>query len=823
MDRRDFLKNGTAFAGLMSSGELWTRMPLRGGPHTSSPASSQIAPFDLRNAVVYAPAALTRREQRAARMLVEEVETRTGILWPVRQEWPASAAAVISVAALHTPGLPAQARELHAETAREGYTLRASRTGEQSIVRVTGADERGVLFGVGGLLRQLHMGYQAVTVAGGLDLSTHPHYSLRGHQLGYRNLPNTYDAWTPAMFEQYIRELAIFGANAIEFIPPYPSRTEFHSENFTLPPDEMMVANSRTCDAYGLDVWLWYPALRDPYSDPRNVARDVEEWGAMFARMPRLDAVFVPGGDPGHTPPEDLMPLLEKQAANLHRHHPHAQMWVSPQGFDRDWMTAFLNWLRNKRPDWLTGIVYGPGIHIDIAELRRQVPRRYPFRLYPDITHSLSCQYPVPDWDTAYARTEGREVINPRPHGYANIFHLQAPHTIGFLSYSEGVNDDANKALWSALAWNPATPVVDILRDYSRFFFGAAQSDDFAQGLLQLERNWNGPLLANENVFTTLEQFQSMEAAAPPLQLQNWRFQQGLYRAYYDAYTRERLLQETERTAAARERLRSALLPGAPASAASDRIDDALAMLRQIGAEPVAPGWRSRIFALGDALYQNIRMQLSVKLYHAAGAGRGATLDTIDTPLTDAPWLQQQLMRIRALSSAAAQHQALRELLDRTNPGPGGFYDDLGDISRQPHLVRETGAGPDPEFRHSALAAFAFPDSDAASAPLAWKRWAASLYDAPLRMRYDELDPAAGYRLRIVYAGNPHFRIALDAGGLPVHPMMERPHPQRPLEFDVPPQAIRGGVLNLTWRPEDGPGGASRGCQVAEVWLIRHS
>ena len=36
-------------------------------------------------------------------------------------------------------------------------------------------------------------------------------YPLRGHQLGYRPKTNSYDAWTPAMWEQYVRDLVVFG------------------------------------------------------------------------------------------------------------------------------------------------------------------------------------------------------------------------------------------------------------------------------------------------------------------------------------------------------------------------------------------------------------------------------------------------------------------------------------------------------------------------------------------------------------------------------------------------------------------------------------
>jgi hypothetical protein len=42
--------------------------------------------------------------------------------------------------------------------------------------------------------------------------------------------------------------------------------------------------------------------------------------------LPRIDSAVVPGGDPGDMPPKVLMALLEKQARDLRRHHPKAQM-----------------------------------------------------------------------------------------------------------------------------------------------------------------------------------------------------------------------------------------------------------------------------------------------------------------------------------------------------------------------------------------------------------------------------------------------------------------------------------------------------------------
>jgi len=44
---------------------------------------------------------------------------------------------------------------------------------------------------------------------------------------------------------------------------------------------------------------------------------------------------------------------------------------------------------------------------------------------------------------------------------------------------------------------------------------------------------------------------------------------------------------------------------------------------------------------------------------------------------------------------------------------------------------------------------------------------------------------------------------------------------RRPLEFDIPQGATSDGELNLSWSQAPGSRGAGRGCQVAEIWLIR--
>ena len=78
-----------------------------------------------------------------------------------------------------------------------------------------------------------------------ISMATAPKYPLRGHQLGYRPKTNSYDAWSHAQFDQYIRELALFGTNSIELIPPV-SDDDPTSRHMKVPAMEMMTKVS-TC------------------------------------------------------------------------------------------------------------------------------------------------------------------------------------------------------------------------------------------------------------------------------------------------------------------------------------------------------------------------------------------------------------------------------------------------------------------------------------------------------------------------------------------------------------------------------------------------
>jgi len=177
------------------------------------------------------------------------------------------------------------------------------------------------------------------------------------------------------------------------------------------------------------------------YSLPETMKIAQAEWNAVFGGMARLDMIQIPAGDPGSHLPDALLNITHSLSATAKQWFPHVQIWLGPQ-----------EWAPSEMEQWqtlvaqpgntalLAGVVYGPHTSQNLTRFLAMEPTGLPVRLYPDITHSLNTQFPVPHWDRAFAITESREVINPRPRQYAHIadLHLSSnPRICGFSSYSE--------------------------------------------------------------------------------------------------------------------------------------------------------------------------------------------------------------------------------------------------------------------------------------------------------------------------------------------------------------------------------------------------
>ncbi|MEZ4902542.1 MAG: hypothetical protein R2822_12715 [Spirosomataceae bacterium] len=602
-------------------------------------------PIDVSNAQIYTSIKDRQILLRTIEVLQQEVYKRSQINWSLVQKLngqPFVGLALESDLSGFSAKIRDEISKMPAIT-QEGFKLLV--LGKEKAILVIGKDARGLLYGVGRLLRKLEITPKQVLVSDDLTLATSPYYPVRGHQLGYRPKTNAYDAFSVAQFDQYIRELALFGANSIEIMPPRTD-DDATSRHMKVPAIEMIAEQSRICKEYGLDVWMWYPNMGSNYTHPDSIQKELKERHEVFSRVSKLDHVFVPGGDPGDLEPDVLFAWLKKMAVVLQQHHPKAKIWVSPQVFrpTKKWFDTFYAHVNNSYP-WFGGVVFGPWVKMPVAEIRRIVKPSIPIRHYPDITHNYSAQYPIPHWDLAYAITLGRESINPRPHDEKVIHNALDEYGIGSISYSEGTNDDVNKFVWSDQDWNPNTPVIETLRDYARLFFGPSYQEPIAQGILALEHNLQGPLMTNESISRTLMQWRWMEENASLAILQNPRFQMGLIRAYFDDYTYRRLMYETELEQQAKD-----ILGGASFGSALVTLQRAKSVLEKAWTSPILPAYRKKCFALADSLYKSIGAQLTISR-HGAMSGRGNFIDNIDIPLNDAPWLLDQITKLEKLDN----------------------------------------------------------------------------------------------------------------------------------------------------------------------------
>ncbi|ULL16905.1 hypothetical protein DVH26_22135 [Paenibacillus sp. H1-7] len=787
--------------------------------------------LDLTHSTVVYSSEAKGAESKAVDVLIEELAKRTGMVLPRSYAYPAEEEAVIvigtaesvkQIGGISFPG-PIPAME------PEGYALRSVMSKRSGTVFIIGADPRGVLYGVGKLLRVLRWGEKRIGLDSELTLTESPRFPLRGHQLGYRPKNNAYDAWSVEQFDQYIRDLAIFGANSIELLPP---RTDDAATSPVMKaePMEMMIRLSEIIHSYGLDTWIWYPNIGRDYTDPMTVKAELAEREAVFRMLPHLQHVFIPGSDPGTMEPELLFTWCEKVAELLQRYHPDAKLWLSPQSMNDDpvrWKNAFYEQLKTE-PDWLGGIVFGPHVDETLPILRSIVPSRYPIRRYEDITHSFHCQYPVADWDVSFALTLGRECANPRPSAQKHIHNLLAPYAAGNISYSEGINDDVNKFVWTVQDWNPETPVIETLREYARWFIGCDQEEGVAHGLLALENNWSGPLAANDGVETTLLQWQQMEKEAS-LQVRNhYRFQMGLLRAYFDAYTKRRLFYETELEYRAKEVLRDAKSMGALAA-----IRLAEQILDRAVTEPVAQDYRRRCDELADALFASIGYQLTVSRHFAIARDRGAFMDTIQAPLNDACLLRVRFAMIREEADETRRLEMIGELLNRANPGPGGFYDNFGSsrssrrVDWGPGWERDPGSLSSPRIAHAVyLASGSLPEAKEKALggiPLAWIQHVNVMLDTPLLLCYENLNPSTDYKMKVAFLGEvgtgahktSHVRITANDDHLAAE-RVEVPGGTVTLyEAFIPGEIVRDGVLKLAFLRTKG----TKRLNVAELWL----
>ena len=138
--------------------------------------------IDLSKAVVVVPDGLSGPENKATRLLVEEVRKRSRVELSVSLRWPTADVPVIAIGPARLfDSFPQKVREriaaLPIGKQKEGFRIQTVADAQTApVIAIVGNDERGVLFGVGRLLRELHMASGQIALPAELNLASSPKY-----------------------------------------------------------------------------------------------------------------------------------------------------------------------------------------------------------------------------------------------------------------------------------------------------------------------------------------------------------------------------------------------------------------------------------------------------------------------------------------------------------------------------------------------------------------------------------------------------------------------------------------------------------------------
>lgn len=541
------------------------------------------------------------KEKYAAELLAEEIEIRIGKTPAIYKNCDGNCFVELKLAE---------------ENESESFSL--AQNGKK--ITVTAHRLRGLIYGYSLFLRKCIVKNGELVLTKDVTGNYSPYMQIRGHQLSYTDMNNTYETWDEKQFERYIRDLMMFGTNTIEGVLGKDKEpTPLMKYNFA----EITKIKSEICRRLDINFSMWSP-FYEKYSNEETAAALHENCDSIT----KIDFFFPPGGDPGDMKAADFLERCKFIKSEFQKEFPNIQLWPSAQAPHQyeDWGKCFINEM-SKLPKEIDGLIYGPNHPFTLDEMRRSIDTRYPIRHYPDIGHNVRCEIPVhfdrDDWHYAYASTLSREAINPRPSEYRLVHRLSRQYVCGSVSYSEGVNDDVNKFVYGALDFDPDANLREILRDYARAFFPEVNTESLVDVILGMEQSWNcDPAESSsvETVYNTMQQLRNDKL------MQNWRFVMLLFRAYCDKIVRDRRIFELE------------LIDNASVQIIKGEIAEARAIL-STDFDDTYKSMRAELFVLAEKLHKLIGMQLDVEHFGGMNVERGCTLDTIDMPITDRRYL----------------------------------------------------------------------------------------------------------------------------------------------------------------------------------------
>jgi len=762
----------------------------------------------------------------------------------------------------------------------EGFLLRMLNT-EQPTLLAVGVDERGCLYAVGELLRQLKFNKTSVELSEQLNVRSAPAFEIRGTQYGQSHIAKQVGKvrdWTEEETQRMIMDYALAGANVFE-VEPGPIYE--YVKSFGLMTQGGFGANTGSHPEH--PEWIASESIgRKGYmciSYPESRAFMLEKFENAVKNAPSYDFMKFHGGDGGGCECDRCDPygltfitLVEKMAAILHKYHPNTKVYFTNQKFDNDDDNAIFNYLNEKSQDWLWGWGYGPGSdaaswqpghrqthRMDLfrypgfgpyglypQDILRQMPRRHKLVYYNEITHWKYAQhayiqmYPradrngdlPPHWsheiyerqpDQFLTMVYNRLTFYAWPKFYHRVFNDLMRYGVGDITHSSGHHDHYNQWIWQRMLWNPRFTVDELLNEYSTTWFGDDAAPAMAKALLLLEENMGEipgtPLDQKDSIEDYYELVKKAGRKMPRYLLEkSWLWRMYMQKGALDQYIQLDVRQQKEVELKVESLAEKALDSDAP----NPIIITALIEMSKLKETRRMARLREEAARLGNesnALYGQ-RNDGNFNLSHDyIGLG----------------WLKRQLERARS-ATGEEQRELLWMIADYENPGEGGRYDNLGTANVAPNVV----AGYPYDHGQPYVAQML----DEGNRPSQRSMHFTQNEDQGVTLEYRDLDPEASYKIRFTFV-RPWFQKrysmrmnqksqSIFADGKIIAKEVELPLQMSDFfTFDIPKEATRDGkmVIHLERGVDVARGdritveqwrnSGGWGTLASEVWLIK--
>jgi hypothetical protein len=701
--------------------------------------------------------------------------------------------------------------------------------GPKRFIVITGADDRGMIYGVGHVLRAMTYLPDALLIP---DVNTQdkPAFPIRGGRPSgpgsrarqFGNLrPQTQEEMTEVM-----EDLMLLGCNVFEGDPA------------SIRAYGMLTTFGRTAN----EMTPGFPAewRADGGRSSRYVCPSVpearkallESFDQIFRDAPDYDFFTTNSGDEGGCRCEKCMPWGDKYIALvhdiadiLHKYHPNCKVLATNQDLTNEGNQAIFDYLNKGDSSWLYAIRYGPGADEMQTYIRgpvnprwfeyegfgplgnylkfmhHELPRTTDIVLYTDITHWMQAQFAVPHPDVALAAVYDRRSWNTRPRNFHRVGQEILHYALGDMHYSEGMHDDFNKWFWYRMLWNPRQDAESITKEYCRYWFGPDAQDEMADAIFLMEETLEKPVIDNPGITKAVVLLHSAGAKIPENLLKtDYRWRIILEKALMDRYIQLELQHGRALKGEAGQLLsgvETSQQPGAVLESALKGLD-----------QPIETSEMKAVIDEANKMGEEANTNIGYREPAPFIVGK---LD-----LTEVGWWTKVLRQALAEGNEAKIRNAAKMVLHYDDPGPGGFYDDVGWPNESKHLV-------------SGETLWAF-DPFSGPAKLSYYNHALSMgKDPPVAFEYTGLDPAAQYVVRIsVGARIDEERPALKgmklSEGLKADDTVISegfPVPTDDVtfqEFDIPQELTKDGKLKVTLTPSPGPMPIT-GC--AEIWFMQ--